>query len=939
MNTSLRDCPLALLLPLSLLLSLLSSVTAQTAAGEPTSAGQGAATSAAAAPKVEFEKYRLPNGLQVILHVDRKLPVVHVNQWFHVGSKNEKAGRTGFAHLFEHMMFQGSKNASGEYVSYVEKAGANLFAGGVNGTTSEDRTNYFATVPSANLEYLLWLESDRLATLADALTKEKLDNQRDVVKNERRQGLENQPYGRAFTLLVENLFPKGHPYSWSVIGSHEDLTAASVEDVKEFFKTYYTPNNLSLVIAGDFDKTEAKRLVEKYFAGIPPGPALARPARWIPRLDGEKVIEVSDRVPQERVYMAWPTPPIFEAGDAELQIASNLLTDGLSSRLNKVLVYDRQLASNVSSFQNSNEISSFFGVVATVRPGSSLRQIEQIITDEVARLATSGPTAEELNRVKTKIEYGFVSGLERIGGFGGKSDLLNRYNTFLGDPGKFEEDLARYRNATANSVRDAVNKWLNTRNRLLVRFHPETSGRPLGVALDRSLQPSVGADKPFAAPEVKTAKLENGLEIFVVERKELPKVAVMLATRAGAVADPAGKEGVAHLTVTAIDLGTKTKSALEIEDALGDLGTSLSGSAGRETSNVSFQALKRSLAPAMLLFADVVRNPVFPEAEVAREKKIHLDRLTQEANNPNALSARIGNMLLFGPGHPYGRPLTGLPGTVGPITRADLARFHETYWKPGGSALIFAGDITLAEATELARQHFGSWSGGAPPTVTIPAPQPVGPGKVFLVDKQDAAQTVVAQLLAAPPRSAQDYYAFNLADAVWGGGFQTRLNLNLRENKGYSYGVFSFPSFYTKTGVWVASGGVQTDKTKESIVEFNNELKNISGQKPITETELTDAKANRVRGYAQEFETMGQLIRQIAQLWTLGLPMTELQRVTDATQRIALPAVNQAARKYAVPGKATLLLVGDFSKIGPGLRELNLGEITILDVEGKPVRR
>ncbi|MBA3357481.1 MAG: insulinase family protein [Pyrinomonadaceae bacterium] len=681
MKTSLSDSLFSLILPLLIVLSQPSSLTAQSTTGGQPSAAQRA-TPFAAVPKVEFEKYTLPNGLQVILHVDRKLPVVHVNQWFHVGSKNEQAGRTGFAHLFEHMMFQGSKNATGEYVSYVEKAGANLFTGGVNGTTDNDRTNYFATVPSANLEYLLWLEADRLATLPDALTKEKLDNQRDVVKNERRQGLENQPYGRAFTLLVENLHPKGHPYSWSVIGSHEDLTAASLEDVRGFFKTYYTPNNLSLVITGDFDRAEAKRLIEKYFAGIPAGPALDRPARWVPQLDGEKIVEVSDRVPQERVYLAWPSPPTFEAGDAELQIASAILTDGLSSRLQKVLVYDRQLASNVFSFQNSNEISGLFGVVATARPGAQLAQIEQLITDEVARLTTSGPTAEELNRVRTKIEYGFISGLERIGGFGGKADRLAKYNTFLGDPGKFEEDLARYRKATTTSVRDAVGKWLNTRNRLLVRFHPETSGRESQVTLDRSPPPSIGADKAFTAPEVKTAKLENGLHVFVVERKELPKVAVMLTTRAGAVSDPAGKEGVAHLTVTTIDLGTRTKNALEIENALGDLGTSLSGSAGRETSNLSFQVLKPNLAPAFSIFADVVRNSVFPESEVAREKKIHLDNLAQQANDQNALAARIGDMLLFGPSHPYGRPRTGLPGTVAPVTRTDLARFTKLIGNP-----------------------------------------------------------------------------------------------------------------------------------------------------------------------------------------------------------------------------------------------------------------
>ncbi len=893
----------------------------------------------ASVPKVAFEKYTLPNGLQVIMHVDRKLPVVHVNQWFHVGSKNEKIGRTGFAHLFEHMMFQGSKNATGEYFSYVEKAGANLSTGGVNGTTNNDRTNYFATVPSANLEYILWLESDRLATLADALTKEKLDNQRDVVKNERRQRYENTPYGRWFKLVTENLHPAKHPYSWDGIGLHEDLTAASLDDVTEFFKTYYAPNNLSLVIAGDFNPAEAKRLVEKYFGGIPPGPALDRPALWIPTLGREKVVEAHDRVPQERTSVVWPTPQLFGEGDAELDLAAKILTDGLSSRLKKVLVYDKKMCTDVGSFQFSQEISGMFIVDATARPGASLIQIEGIITDEIDRFAKAGPTAEELSRARTKWETQFITGLERIGGFGGKSDLLNQYNTYFGDPAKFDEDIARYRRATADGVRDTVAKWLNTRNRLIVRFRPETSGRESQAALDRAKQPSIGTDKAFLVPEVKTAKLENGVEIFVVERPELPKVAVTMATRAGSVADPAGKEGIAHLTVTTIDMGTKTKSALQIEDMLGNLGTSLQGTAERESSVVSFEVLKRNLAPAMNVFADVIQNPIFPATDVEREKSIHLDNLAQEANDPNALAGRISNMLVFGADHPYGRSRTGLPTTVKATTRDDLARFHETYWKPGGSALIFAGDITLAEATEAARQSFGEWAGGAPPKVTIPAPQPVGAGKVFLIDKQDAAQTVVAQLLAAPPRKTDDYYSLNLADAVWGGGFQTRLNLNLREEKGYSYGVFSQPSLYSQAGIWRSSGGVQTNKTKESLVEFVNELGGLSGKKPITEKELADARANRVRGYAQNFEALGQIVGQIANLWALGLPLSELQREPDELQKATLVSVNAAAQKYAVPGKVTLLLIGDLSKIRPGVTELNLGEIVVVDAEGKPVMK
>ncbi len=345
---------------------------------------------------------------------------------------------------------------------------------------------------------------------------------------------------------------------------------------------------------------------------------------------------------------------------------------------------------------------------ATARPGATLSQVEQIVTGEIARLAKDGPTPAELNRAKTKWEYQFVTGLERIGGFGGKADLLNQYNTYLGDPDKFETDVARHRNATGGGVREVVAKWLDTRNRLLVRFHPEISGREAAVALDRSKPPPLGGDRPFRVPEVKTAKLENGMDVFVVERPDLPKVAVTLATRAGSVDDPVGKDGLADLTIETIKRGTKTRKALEIEDALGDLGTSIEGFAGREHSSLSFEVLKRNLTPALVIFADVVRNPVFPESEVDREKKRRLDALAQDANNPNAIARRVGQMLAFGADHPYGRPLRGLPATVQRINREDFARFHDTYWKPGGSALIFAGDISLAEATEMARQSFGS---------------------------------------------------------------------------------------------------------------------------------------------------------------------------------------------------------------------------------------
>jgi len=899
-------------------------------------AGAPAAPPAPDVPDLAFEKHVLPNGLQLILHVDRKLPIVHVNQWFHVGSKNEEPGRTGFAHLFEHMMFQGSGNATEDYFVYAERFGANLREGGVNGTTSADRTNYFATVPSGNLEALLWLESDRLATLLDAVDQAKLDNQRDVVKNERRQNYETQPYARSWLLLPGAVYPAGHPYSWPGIGSHEDLTRATLDEVKAFFRKYYTPNNLSMVIAGDFDPAEAKRLVEKYFGGLAPGPALDRPARWVPALQAERVLEIADRVPQERVYLAWPSPPFFAEGDAELTLASRVLADGLSSRLEKALVYDRQLATSVQAFQDSREISGLFVVTATARPGERLAEVERVIDAEIARLAKGGPSPAELSRAVNKEETELVSGLERIGGFGGKADVLNRYNVFLGDPGELKADVARLRAATPATVRAAVARWIDTRNRAVLRFRPEASGRPQAVAVDRAAQPSLGSDRPFEAPEVRTARLANGLELMVVERSDLPKVGVRLVARAGSAADPAGQGGLASLVMSTIDKGTRTRSALQIVDAFGDLGTELQRATARESASLSLDVLKRNLAPALDLLADVARNPTFPAPEVDRERKRQLDALAQLARNPTAVAQRTAAMLAFGREHPYGRPELGLPASVERLGAKDAARFHAARFRPGGAALILVGAVSLDEGRALAERAFGAWAGGSPAPLAPPPPAPAAPGRIYLVDRQDAPQSAIVEALRAPPRSAPDFYALAAADAVYGGGgFGTRLNLNLREGKGYSYGVFSSLSPVRDANLWYAAGGVQADKTSESLVEFRKELADLAGARPISAEELDLARQRKLRGYAQGFEAYGRIADQVARLWVLGMPLSELQREADVTASLTLEQVRAAASAHARPSEAILVVVGDRARLEPGLSRLGL-PIVVLDAEGAP---
>src|SRR5690606_11062518 len=429
------------------------------------------------------------------------------------------------------------------------------------------------------------------------------------------------------------------------------------------------------------------------------------------------------------------------------------------------------------------------------------------------------------------------------------------------------------------------------------------------VAVDRTVEPALGAERPFRAPEVKTAKLDNGMEIFVVEKPELPKVLVGISTRAGAVADPAGKAGVAAMTARMLRRGTETRSAIEIDEAFGSFGSNISGMASREQATLGTEVLSRDLGPAMEIMADVAMNPSFPADEFEKEKQLTLDGLKQAENNPNAVANRVGAMIAFGRDHVYGRPLGGLPATVSAITRDDLIKFHAERWRPGSTALVFIGDVTLDQAVAAARTHFGPWSAGSAPAINVPAAQGFEPGKVYLVDRPGAAQTVVAHILTAPERKSSDYYALSLANAVYGGGFGTRLNLNLREDKGYSYGVFAFPQHLSAAGTWIASGGVQTDKTKESVVEFMKEMRNISGEKPISAEEFSKARLARTRGYAQQFEGYQRIGQQIADLWIAGLPMSTLQAEPDELNKLQLGTVNAIAAKYAAPAKTSLLLV------------------------------
>jgi len=891
--------------------------------------------SAPPALQIAFEQFRLANGLDVVFHFDRKLPVVHVNLWYHVGSKNEKPGRTGFAHLFEHMMFAGSKNVPGEYISLMEAAGANLQQGGVNGTTDFDRTNYFETVPGGALELVLWAESDRMGYLLDALTQENLDNQREVVKNERRQRLDNVPYGRWDEILFENLFPRGHPYSWHVIGSMEDLARASLEDVKEFFQTFYTPNNCTLVIAGDFEPDSARLLVERYFAPLPPGGPLGRPERWVPALDGERRVAVADRVPQERVYLAWPGVPYFHADDAPLDLVSDLLAEGKNSRLYKRLVYDEQVASDVAAFNYSLEISGVLGVSATARPGVPLTRIEALIDEEIAQFASRGPSEEELTRAKARQEYGFLTGLERLGGFGGKADRLAMYNTYLGSPDFLAADYERYQCLGAEDLRRAAERYLQPR-RLVVSFHPESAARSGVPDPDRSRQPEPGPSGHFRLPEVYSERLTNRMALQVVERREIPLVVVDLLVRSGSVAEPPDRSGLGYMVAEVLDEGTATRSALEIEAELDRLGSELSTGCSREWSLVSLEALKRNLAPSLALMADVVRQPRFPQEELERVRRLRLDGILQDRASASATASRLARKLLFGAGHPYGRPVGGEESSIRSLSREELHSFYRSAYVPENSALIFVGDITPEEAGAAAERFFGGWD--SRPFGEVQAePAPARPRRVYLVDRPGSAQTEIRLALLAPQRSSPDRYALEVLNNILGGGFTSRLNLNLREDKGYTYGAFSALGYGRVQSMLLAYAPVATAATREAIREMFKEIEELSHwQRPVTERELADAQGTLVRGYAQRFETLSQVAGELGSLSGFGMPLSELEQFTGGIEAVDLAALERVAGEYLRPEETLLVAVGDREATEKGIAELQLGPLREVDVEGEP---
>lgn len=881
--------------------------------------------------KLDFEKFTLSNGLDVILHEDHSLPMVTVNILYHVGSKNESPGRTGFAHLFEHMMFQGTPNYQGDYIVPIQAIG-----GIVNGGTFEDRTTYFEDVPGNYVELALAMESDRMANLLDGLDQENLSMQQDIVKNERRENFENSPYGTVADVMPKLMFPPGHPYSWPVIGSMADLTAATLDDVKDFFRQFYTPNNASLCVAGDFDPAQARELVRKYFGAIPPGPPVSRLTSWVPSLDGVRRAVIEDDVELPMLWMLWHSPAAFTPGDAEGDIIANILSTGKTSRLYSSLVYERQIAQDVIAFQESKELSGLLWIMVFAIPGHTLDEIEAAVDEELRRLIAEGITDQELAQAKTNWEAQYVRSLQTIGGFSGRANTLNMYNVTLESPDKLAWDMARYTRATVDDVMAFVHTYLDLDRRGIIRVVPR--GTPIAeTAVDWSVRPVEGPPPTFTPPEIQTATLANGLKILLVEDHRLPLIDFRLVVKRGWAADPPGKFGVASLTSDMLNEGTRNLTALEISDSAKSLGCQVTSNSDFQSMSIGSNVLKKNFGAALELVADIVRNPIFPEADLERLRKQYLATIQEETKQPFTAAFKTLNYILYGENHPYSQSFTGAGSAecLTGITRDDLVSLYTAISRPNISAVVINGDITLAEVRRQIERAFGDWARGPVPDPMIPPPQKTSVAGVYIVDRPGAEQSMIMAGHVCMSRQDPNFAAFNALNRPLGANFSSRINMNLREDKGFTYGARSFLQARGLPGPFYAYAPVQTEFTKEALFELMKELKDILGSRPLTADELARSKGGLIKNFPQGFQNLGAISDQLATLFVYDLPLDDWATYAERISGITAGQVADVAKRYIHPDDMAIIIVGDRSKIESGLKDLNLGKVVQFDMSGK----
>ena len=910
---------------------------------------------------IPFEQFALPNGLRVLVHTDRKAPIVAVNIWYHVGAKNEQRGRSGFAHLFEHLMFQGSENHKGEYFEPFEQVGAT----GQNGTTNADRTNYFENVPTTALDVALWMESDRMGHLMGAINNQLLDEQRGVVQNEKRQG-ENQPYGRAFTIIGEAVFPDDHPYHHTTIGSMKDLDAAKLEDVKNWFRSWYGPNNAVLVLAGDIDAQSAREKVVRYFGDIAPSATLSKMAQRIAARTAATRETLTDNVPQTRIYKVWNVPPFGTAELDRLGLVAAVLGGSQSSRLDKRLTFTDKLADRVSAFTLEQEIASLFIVQVDVKVGVDPANVEAAIDEETAKLLAEGPSSAEVAQARASALAGFVRGIERIGGFGGKADVLARCQVFVGNPSCYRDSLAIIEKATAAQVKESAGKWLrrgaftlqiDPGERKPVVEEPTVANLPPSVVaraaknlktspstVDRRLGvPRTESFPPLRFPSLKRATLSNGLKVLLAERRGLPLVQMSMEfPGAGFASDRGRKSGTTGFTLAMLDEGAGGYDALAFAARKETLGAIISATGTLDVAAVRLSAIKQNLDDSLALLSDVIMRPRLDDKDIERKRGQWLASIAQEKARPNTLVRRLAGPALYGAGHPYAVPPSGTGSEDGitALRRDDMTRWLEEWIRPDNATLIVVGDTDLAELTPRLEKAFAGWKAPAAPIThaSVPVVKPQERPRVLLVDQPGAIQANILVGELVPSSMDPGEIELEIADGVLGGPFSSRINMNLREDKHWSYGAHSAIASALGQRVWSASTAVQIDKTAESLEELRREITEyVTAKAPARPEELATLQATTVRGLPGSFETGDAILTTLGRIVLYHRPDDyPQQRAT----RIGTLAVDQltAALRAIQPTALTWIIVGDLKKIEAPVRALELGDLKVVDPDGHVVR-
>jgi len=852
------------------------------------------------------------------------------------------------------MMFEGSEHVGPKaHIREVQSAGAT----DVNGTTSFDRTNYFETMPSNQLELALWLESDRMGFLMEGLDREKLANQRDVVRNERRQG-EGQPYQVAREQVFHLLFPKGHPYYGDVIGSHADIESARIADVRDFHQQFYTPNNASIAIAGDFDPKQLRTLLQKYFGPIPAGPKVDPVRAVTPPITAQRRATVTDTVQLPQLTVAWLTPAAFTPESYSAAAALYALGGAKVSRLDAALVYKAQTAQSVECGSDSLKLTGMVQCAITAKPGVKLEDLEATVWKEVARLQQDGPTANEVRAYQAIELSSKITGLQRLGGFGGVADTLDFYNQYTGDPGFLPKDVAMTQAVTVASAKAAAVKYFSKDAAVVVYCLPGkkvlddvprspadtdanvTLTNPYSAEFEasqdwRKNKPEPGPPPTLHLPIPVEFQLPNGLKVLLVENHALPVLSAEILARAGSSEVNPDKAGLANLTLGLMSDGTTSRDLTRLASDQELIGSYIQTAATTDGGLALLTVLTAHENEGLDLLADVVQHPGFRPEDIDRRRKQQLVSIAQQSDNAASMAMRVGTKLLFGDS-PYGVPGSGTTETVTALTPADISSFYASHYGPRNAALILAGDVTRDQAEKLAAKYFGSWSSQAKPAGLVPAPSVPPTTHIVIVDKPDAPQTALLAYGLGVPENSPDTEALSIMNYTLGGSFASRINMNLREEHGYTYGASSRFAQYRDGGNFFAGALVRTDVTAPAAKEMMQEIRTFP-TKPSTEEELSAAKEATMRSLPGRFETTSALAGALGEIFLYDRPLDYYAQLPGKYNSISQADIARVAQQYLHPDQLILVTAGDRAKIEPDLKNAGLGPVEVRDITGKQI--